>query len=269
VSRSLLPPSSNHKSPSITRTYGTYWRLLVREVGHKELLEVRTSDLAVVARIARQSALRRRNAKDGRSAEENCVAAMRKFFDIALSDGHVSSNPAAAVPKPRRLPNERRALTSGELRELELVTQSGGDDPLLDGLLLRFHFETGARRGGAVDLKIRDLNRGRCIVRLTEKGERSRWQPISPSLMNALIQHVTDRGDLNPDSSVFYYRRIRSAAGSRPLTRRRYNTIAARWQESLPWARQIGVSIHWIRHTSGSADMEWRISLPDTLPPAT
>jgi integrase len=62
------------------------------------------------------------------------------------------------VKKPRRPASRRRGFSDEELSQLFEVTRSGGDDPVLDSLLLRFHLETGARRGGALALRRRDLD---------------------------------------------------------------------------------------------------------------
>lgn len=248
--RDFLPVVTKASKDTTRRTYATYWGLLVRDLGDKRLDEVATSDLRALANTARAAAVKRRNSRGGVSAEENCVGALRAFFRCAVEDGHIPVSPASAVEKPKRLNSLRRALTSEEYSELAEVTRSGGDDPLLDALLLRFHTETGARRGGAIALTLADLDRHQCQVALHEKGGTTRWQPVSPTLMAALAAHAAARGAVEPTDQVFRYRLRTGQAVGAPLTRRRYNTLADRWQKSLPWAAQYGVSPHWLRHTA-------------------
>jgi len=52
----------------------------------------------------------RRNGRDGRSAEEHLVAALRCLYQRAVDDGLVAGadDPARKVAKPRRLPTTRR-----------------------------------------------------------------------------------------------------------------------------------------------------------------
>jgi integrase len=248
-----LPTVQQAARSTISRTYTSYWRLLVEHLGHKRLDQVRTTDLRALANTARTGARKRRNSRGGVSAEENCVAAVRAFFRCAVEDGYLEVNPAAAVDKPRRLPSPRRALTAQEYAELDAVTRSGGDDPVLDTLLLRFHSETGARRGGALSLTLADLDESACQVRLHEKGGTSRWQPVSATLLAALTQHAAVRGATQPGDSVFRYRPRKGSNVGAPLTQRRYNTLTNRWQRALPWARTYGVSPHWLRHTAVTA----------------
>jgi integrase len=50
-------------------------------------------------------------------------------------------------------------------------------------LLTEFHLETGARREGALNLALDDLDERRSTVWLHEKFSKEREQPISPSLL--------------------------------------------------------------------------------------
>ena len=52
---------------------------------------------------------------------------------------------------------------------------------------------TACRRGGALALRSADLDPDECLVLLREKGETVRWQPVSPTLMAALVQHAEER----------------------------------------------------------------------------
>jgi hypothetical protein len=64
---------------------------------------------------------------------------------------------------------------------------------ILDALLLRLHTETAWRRGGALVLRLMDLDHQRGQVRLSEKGGTVRWRPITPTLAAALAEPATCR----------------------------------------------------------------------------
>jgi len=244
-----LPTVESVTGTGAAKTYRTYWNKLVATHGAKRLNDIRVSDLQALALSAAETAIVRSNHRNGSSAQENCVGALRAFFEVALKDGLVSKNVALDVKKPRRKPSRRRPLTDNELTELHQATLVG-DDPSLDTLLFRFHLETGARRGGALSLRIRDLDFGRQCVRLREKGQTERWQPVSLTLLTALDEHASSRGATDPDNAVF--RRLPQSGSSvgLPVTRRRYNTIVAHWHKGCSWAAELGVSVHWLRHTA-------------------
>jgi hypothetical protein len=60
-------------------------------------------------------------------------------------------------------------------------------------LLVRFFVETGARRVGALALRLRDVRADRQQVRLREKGDTERGQPISKTLLDAVAAHASGR----------------------------------------------------------------------------
>jgi len=248
-----LPKVENAASEGKKKTYATYWRLLDDHLGDKSLSEVNTSALQALSLYAKTHAVKRSNSRNGTSAQESCISAMRCFFSLAVADGLIEKSPAAALKKPTRQLSDRRAFSDDEVVALYKVTSTGGDDPILDTLLLRFHLETGARRGGALALRRRDLNLERQCIRLREKNEKQRWQPVSKTLLDALIEHCDARGAMAPDSAVFRHRPKQLDSAGIPITRRRYNTLVGRWGKSIPWVKELGVSIHWCRHHATSA----------------
>jgi integrase/recombinase XerC len=113
----------------------------------------------------------------------------------------------------------------------------------LDTLILRLHTETACRRAGALAIRPRDLDREKCTVLLREKGETFRWQPVSPTLMAALVKHGEER-HAPPDKQLLRYR------DGHQITERRYDGLWVRIGRELSWVLTQDVSTHWIRHTT-------------------
>jgi integrase len=178
-----VPVVADGYQPRSRRTYNSYWRLTVELLGDVALERVTVDDLMTVADEAARRAKQRRVGSDGRASRESCVAAIRAVFTRAHKAGLVPANPALLVDKPRRLPNRRRALNQVELNDLWAAVVATTKDPELDLLLLRFHLESGARRIGAINLRVRDLDHARQTIWLREKFGTEREQPISRSLL--------------------------------------------------------------------------------------
>ncbi|MER7282421.1 site-specific integrase [Dactylosporangium sp. NPDC000244] len=157
--------------------------------------------------------------------------------------GRVMTRPALKVSKPRRMPTTRRAVPDTRLAEIDEAAARTSEDPDLHSLLLRLHTETACRRGGALALRPMDLDPTQCLIRLQEKGDTVRWQPVSPTLMRHLLLHGEQR-QAPPDGQLLRYRT------GRPITRRRYDTLWGRIGEALPWAATQQISTHWLRHTT-------------------
>ncbi len=209
------------------------------------------------AEDARQAKLQKRGfdyapRRSGRGAQRNTIEAARRFFQVAVGDGVIVRNPAAELDLPARETPGPRSLKPQQIEQLWAVVVSGGDDPELDGLLLWFHLETGARRGGAIGLRRSDLQRERGVIRLHEKGRDGlieRPQPVSVELIDALLAHSHERGAGGPSDAVFYYRDS-TPARPHPLLKKRYETLYARIRRDIPWAQEVWTKTHDLRRTA-------------------
>ncbi|MFF0721829.1 tyrosine-type recombinase/integrase [Micromonospora sp. NPDC003816] len=240
-----VPVVSAAVSVGTRRAYGSYWKRVVHQWGHRRLDEPTPSEIEQLGEYIKAHVVARRNARGGRSAVEHLIAALRCLYKRAVADGYIAAadDPAAKVAKPRRLPSTRRAVADARLAEINEVAASTGDDPVLDSLLLRLHTETACRRGGALALRPVDLDPEQCLILLREKGDTTRWQPVSPTLMRHLQRH-TDNRHAPPAGQLLRYR------DGRPITRRRYDHLWVRIGEHLPWVYVQQISTHWLRHTT-------------------
>ncbi|MFG1918188.1 tyrosine-type recombinase/integrase [Micromonospora sp. NPDC048898] len=241
-----LPRVLAAAGPGARRTYGTYWERMAATWPDRPLDGVAASDIEALKQLMMASAVSRRNSRNGRHAGEHVVAAARAFYTRAIADGLIdaSASPAHRVAKPRRLPSTRRALTPHELEEINIEARTSGNDVILDALVLRLHTETACRRGGALALRLVDLDTINGLVRLTEKGATIRWQPITLDLAEHLYEHARARGAVLLTDPL-----LRTRAGQ-PITSRRYDHLWKRLGERLPWVAVHGVSTHWLRHTT-------------------
>ena len=233
-------------TPGTRKVYAPYWRRVVDVWGDRRLDEPTPLEIIQLSERIRAQAVIRRNTRGGRSAAEHLIAALRCVYRHAVLDGLIAENknPAARVRLPRRLANGRRALPDHQLAAIHHTATTTGNDPELDGLLLRLHTETACRRGGALALRPVDLDATQCLIRLREKGETVRWQPVSPTLMTHLLHHQHDRGDGDSGNQLL------RAHNRRPITRRRYDYLWARLGEHLPWVATQQITTHWLRYTT-------------------
>lgn len=242
----FLPRVLAAATPGTRGSYGPVWRAAGEFLGDQRLDKIAVSDVLALHQHVMAAARGRGGRAGGRAAGETALRAMRRLFRLAVADGWVDrdADPAAAVPLPRRRPSPRRALTAAEVAAINQVVATGGRDVALDTLLIRVHLETACRRGGALGLRLADVDRDSCAVFLREKGGTRRWQPVTPYLAAALREHAHRRGAREPGDALLRY------AEGRPLSSRRYDALWARVRGKLPWAAALEVSAHWLRHTT-------------------
>ncbi|WP_327118829.1 site-specific integrase [Nocardia sp. NBC_01730] len=204
----------------------------------------------------------RRNDVGGKGTARGVISALRKLYEFAVDDGYIRSedNPGKKLAMPSLPPSRRRALSRDQLVEINRAAAESGEDPELDTLILRLHTETACRRAGVVDLREVDLDPANCLIHLREKGGITRWQPISPTLMEALQQHHRRRKP--HDRSVGHRARngkvITAEAEARllryrngdPVNNRQYHLMFQRIGAAVPWVVAHQISIHWLRHTT-------------------
>jgi integrase/recombinase XerC len=171
-----LPTVAKAVPAGSLKTYTPYWNKVLAHWGTRRLDDITPSDIATLAEHVRRKAVSRRNVRGGHSAAEHLITALRCLYRYAVADGIISDagNPAVKVAKPRRRPSTRRGLPGARVEELLYVASTTGNDPALDALLLRLHVETACRRGGALALRLVNVDEQQCLVLLREKGETQR-----------------------------------------------------------------------------------------------
>ena len=146
-----IPRVSGAVSAGTRKVYSTYWNRAIKAWGPRQITDVTALEIGQLAERVKATVVERRNARGGRGAAEHLIGALRCMYRFAVADGILTEdeNPAARVPKPRRLRSTRRAIPDHRLEEISQVAACTGNDPALDSLLLRLHTETACRRGGA------------------------------------------------------------------------------------------------------------------------
>lgn len=196
---------------------------------------------------------------NGLGARETTVRVVRLVMKKAAKE-YGMPNPAADIKAPKRTTPEPRTISEDELTELRDTVLSGGNDPILDWLILCVLLITGFRRAGLLGLTFGHLDPARLTITVVEKGKKLREQPVTRALMDALLAHLRERGPAHPVATtpVLYYRPdiVAGANGTQtrvphPLTERRLDTLFDRVKRELDWAATANLHGHDLRHVFG------------------
>ncbi len=252
VDRARIPTISQYiqqvtiEKPKGMSHYSSYWPIIETAWGQRPLDSLTEVEIEELAAWHRRRAVVRANSKGGRGAEANVISAMRFLYQDAEDDGLIQpdANPAAKAGKTPQPPGPARVLSLNQIADLGRVASTTGDDTELDALILRLHIETACRRKPVLALRIEDLERDDCLVRLHEYGGAIRWQPISPTLMNRLLGHIRHRGGRKATDQVLRYQ------DGRPVRRARHQLLVRRFRRELPWADELQVNMDWICQTT-------------------
>jgi hypothetical protein len=104
--------------------------------------------------MSRNSIEHRGKAALGHRADAQRNAWTERFPRWRRAEGH--RRRGVKVPKPRRLPSTRTALTDVQLAAINHIVATTGNDPELNTLILRLHTETACRTvpGSGADFDI-------------------------------------------------------------------------------------------------------------------
>lgn len=138
---------------------------------------------------------------------ERSLAALRTYFAYLLDEGAAASNPARAVPHPRR---ERRVPEVVTLDAVESLIEGAPDTASgrRDRALFELLYGAGLRVGELVGLDLGDVQLGARLVRVRGKGRRERIVPFGRRAAEAISAYLPDRAR---------WRARRPADGSEPL----------------------------------------------------
>lgn len=264
--RARVQPDGSMKTRDTTtlRTYNTHWIPLEEAHGDLLITDITDKQLLALAEEARQSAIKwaaKRNEKrrkkemsefdwDGSTAFKSRLTAYAAAFGYATESGLLERNPVTPLfEDAEQLASFRYALSPNEVDELMQVAQNGGDDPVLDHLILWTLLETACRAGGVMKLQLRDIDVDQQLLVLTEKRNKSRYQPVTKELAQALVDFGKSRGALRPTDAVFRFQHT-SRSACLPINHRRLDTMWARIYKQLRWAEEKCVTAHTLRHTT-------------------
>jgi site-specific recombinase XerD len=178
----------------------------------------------------------------GYGAANHSVDLLRALFTDIERRGLRRNNPAADVRHLRYPPFPRRALTDEEYEQVYASGWLTSRDPRLDIAVMSLLNRTGARREGLLNLRLQHLFADRPSVLLDEKGK-AREIPYHRAGLLELYELAVGRGAEQPSDQVF------RLVGGKPMTRRHLDGLWLRVRDQLPWAKALGVSSHWLRHT--------------------
>ena len=124
----------------------------------------------------------------------NRYRALRTFFVWLLEEGEIDESPMARM-KPPRLPEEPPpVLREPELRRLvEVCARDHSFAGRRDEALLRVFIDTGARRGEVLGLTLDDVDLDTGLLRVTGKGDRTRFVPVGASTVRSLDRYLRAR----------------------------------------------------------------------------
>ncbi len=173
-------------------------RPVATEQWTRELLERATRDLYRTGHSA--------------TSASRALAAWRSFGRFCVRRGVLTSDPARALPFPRRPHRLPRTLPRIDLNAaLDRLAAAGDPAAPRDRALLEMTYSAGLRLSELVGLDVRDLDRAGALLRVRGKGRRERIAPVGARALAALEAYLAHEGRTHaaPEQPLFAGRKGR------------------------------------------------------------
>lgn len=170
------------------------------------------------------------------------LSTLRSFFGWLEENGHITSNPAAALRGPRR---GRRLPKYLEEEEVErLLASPSSDDPEQhrDQAILEVLYSTGCRVAELVGLNESDFDLRRGLVMLRGKGRKERLGMLGRPASEAVKRYMVYKGNVGNNRGPMFLNRLNTR-----LTDRSVRRILLRCLERAEIHRHC--SPHTLRHS--------------------
>lgn len=251
------------RNTSTYRTYNTHWKrleakhgaMLVRDVTDTLVIEfcaagaVSAVEKHQINDVKRKSVGKPIKIRDGAQTYNHSLCAFSVILTYAVEQGYIKKTPLRKVKRRELRPSKRHGLTVEQVDEIMNTALNGGNDPVLDYLLLWTMLETASRVGGLLRLRVGDIDVKNQFIIFREKGDKYHEHPVTRALASALLQLAAERGSTKPHDPIFRYHPDAAGKG-RPMKAKRFETLWKRIQSELDWAREEEITSHWYRHTS-------------------
>lgn len=168
------------------------------------------------------------------------ASAVRAFLADAESRSLMTTNPASAVPKPKRPSTLPKALPAQAVATA--IEAIGGDEPvdIRDRAIVEVLYGTGMRVSELASLDVTDFRQSRFLT-VRGKGSKDRAIPILPSVKTAVERYLSEaRPELTSDPSGSLWIGVQGS----PMTERSLRRVVRGRIGSFPHALRHSFATH-------------------------
>jgi len=149
--------------------------------------------LAVGPMIIRRFLAVLRDKGYSKSSVARKLATLRSFYKYLVRNGHLATNPLAAIRTPKQ---ERRLPKFLDVEQIQRLLDAPSDGTLLgarDKAMLETLYSTGMRVSELVGLNLADVDFFGEVVRVSGKGRKQRLSPVGPQALRSLQIYLAKR----------------------------------------------------------------------------
>lgn len=130
---------------------------------------------------------------------DSYLRSVRRLFNWLMEEGIISENPMKRLKWKNPGRHEPKAISMEDYEKLLEATNGNSPREIRNTAIILLMGDTGCRAGGIANLRLEDVDLEKAVVRFTEKGNKTRKVPISPTTVKALRRWLKVRPEVNDD----------------------------------------------------------------------
>ncbi|MFX0100889.1 MAG: site-specific tyrosine recombinase/integron integrase [Candidatus Hodarchaeota archaeon] len=173
------------------------------------------------------------------------IATLKSFFNHLHFMGHIKMNPLERIrtPKISRMEHLPKFLTQEEINKV--LKHARHNYWIQEYVLLRFLYATMCRVSELCNVKVKDVDFNKGIVRLRGKGNKERWVPVDQGTLS-LIKKTGMLERKHPSANLFINKR------GGPIQPRVVQSLFQRLKRDLRFSSERKLTPHVFRHTGAT-----------------
>ena len=121
------------------------------------------------------------------------LSGVRSYYDFLLNEGYIEDDPTELLESPRKPEHLPEVLTLDEVERLKAAIDLSQAEGQRDSAIIEVLYSCGLRVSELCALKISDLFLDEGFMRVTGKGSKQRFVPVSPQAITELELWFADR----------------------------------------------------------------------------
>jgi integrase/recombinase XerC len=172
------------------------------------------------------------------------MAALRMFFRYLKRQGIIEKSPVESMERPKFEKPLPKFFTEDEINLLLKIPEADTKLGMRNRAIFELIYSSGLRIGEVCNIRLRDLDIKKCLVRVTGKGNKERIVPVGRPAILTIQDYLAVRPQLDPEGKEDH---LFLTYTGKPFYNRQLNIILQRFIRLI--ALQKGYSPHTIRHT--------------------
>ena len=186
---------SEHTITSYRKDLDDFLAFVMETEGHENLVK---ADKKVI----RNFMVRLNENKIAKRSINRKLSSLRSFYLFLLKIREIEVSPMETISSLKFYAEKQMPFSRDEMSHLEEILEN--ENNLLDTLIIEILYQTGIRKAELCGILLKNVDFSTNEIKIRGKGNKERFVPVSPKLMDEMNKYLLERKALPEDSQYFF-----------------------------------------------------------------